>query len=62
MDQPQQHTVQTFERIPLFLEQEKVKPGPPLLTQKQAKLAESVARLQQAAPMPFYWNRIREPA
>ena len=45
MDQRQLRTVETFERVLLYLTQEKVEPAPPLLTQKQKELADSVARL-----------------
>lgn len=45
MDQRQQRTIEAFERVLLYLEQEKVEPAPPMLTQKQKELAESVKRL-----------------
>ena len=46
MDQRTLRTIDTFERVLLFLAQEKPEPMPPLLTQKQQELAESVDRLR----------------
>jgi hypothetical protein len=61
MDQRQQRTVTMSERVLLFLEREKVAPEPPLLTQKQRELTESLARLQklQAQQTPQRQARVR---
>lgn len=47
MDQRQLRTVETFERVLLYLDHEKVEPVPPLLTEKRDQLAESIVRLRE---------------
>ncbi|MFN2563528.1 MAG: hypothetical protein ABR499_00785 [Gemmatimonadaceae bacterium] len=47
MDNRQQRTVQTFERILVYLEQHPVEPEPPLLARMKQSLTTSIARLRE---------------
>ncbi len=47
MDNRQQRTIETFERILLYLERHPIEPEPPLLTRMKQSLTTSVARLHE---------------
>jgi hypothetical protein len=57
MDNRQRRTVQTFDRILIYLQQHPVQPEPPLLTRMKHSLAGSIARVRELEQQQITANR-----